>query len=293
MSALRDQARQGAGAGARRGHRPDRRATAVRVAGGARPRRDAPAPVEASVRRVTKHTVAPVTSMTDASSGCPARRRWPGTRCSKRSIVISLSVSSTPGPVRSRRRSTASHRCARRQTPSSAGSDARPAAAHSARLVGRRILQVAVVVLVLALGYLAVSLYQVWSTGRSDQARNVDAIVVMGAAQYDGRPSPQLAARLDHAVELWNDGFAPLVVVTGGKPGGRSVHRGRSSANYLVDRGVPAIRDRRRRTPARTPTTRWRRAPCARRRLRGRRCLIVTDPYHSLRSRLTAEEQSG
>ncbi len=77
-------------------------------------------------------------------------------------------------------------------------------------------------VIVAVLGYFAVSYLQVWSTGRSDQARPVDAIVVMGAAQYDGDPSPQLAARLDHVAELWPQGLAPLVVVTGGnRPGDR------------------------------------------------------------------------
>ena len=79
----------------------------------------------------------------------------------------------------------------------------------------------------LVAGYLGISLYQVWSTGRSDQARAVDAIVVMGAAQYDGRPSPQLAARLDHVVELWDRGLAVGVqeFVFGAKDHARSQQR--------------------------------------------------------------------
>ena len=89
-------------------------------------------------------------------------------------------------------------------------------------------------------GYYLVSLYQVWSTGRSDQARPVDAIVVMGAAQYDGDPSPQLAARLDHVAELWPQGLAPLVVVTGGNQPGDRFTEAEASAAYLVERGVPA-----------------------------------------------------
>ncbi|MEZ5271165.1 MAG: hypothetical protein R2694_02485 [Ilumatobacteraceae bacterium] len=52
-------------------------------------------------------------------------------------------------------------------------------------------------------------LWWVHAVGASDQARPVDAIVVMGAAQYDGRPSAQLAARLDHVVELWDQGLGP------------------------------------------------------------------------------------
>ena len=99
---------------------------------------------------------------------------------------------------------------------------------------------VVALLVVVGVGYFAVSLYQVWSTGRTDQARPVDAIVVMGAAQYDGRPSPQLAARLDHVVELWPQGLAPLVVVTGGNRPGDRFTEAQASAAYLTDRGVPA-----------------------------------------------------
>ena len=53
-------------------------------------------------------------------------------------------------------------------------------------------------------------------TGRRDEARPVDAIVVLGAAQYEGRPSPVLRARLDHALDLYQRGLAPVVIVTGG-----------------------------------------------------------------------------
>ena len=70
--------------------------------------------------------------------------------------------------------------------------------------------------------------------------RPADAIVVLGAAQYDGRPSPQLAARLDHVVTLYEQGVAPVVVVTGGKQPNDRFTEAESSAQYLVDRGVPA-----------------------------------------------------
>ena len=62
----------------------------------------------------------------------------------------------------------------------------------------------------------------------------------MGAAQYDGEPSPQLAARLDHVVELWPQGVAPLVVVTGGNRPGDRFTEAQASAAYLTERGVPA-----------------------------------------------------
>ena len=107
------------------------------------------------------------------------------------------------------------------------------------RSVGRRVAQVLLVVVVIGAAYYAVSLWQVWSTGRADESRNVDAIVVLGAAQYDGRPSPQLAARLDHVADLWAADLAPLVVVTGGNQEGDRFTEASTSARYLVDRGVP------------------------------------------------------
>jgi len=104
------------------------------------------------------------------------------------------------------------------------------------RLV-RRVL--AGLIAVLAVYYLA-NLWLVFRAGNSDQARPVDAIVVLGAAQYDGQPSPQLAARLDHVVQLWDGGVAPLVVTTGGNRPGDRFTEAQASAAYLEERGVPA-----------------------------------------------------
>jgi uncharacterized SAM-binding protein YcdF (DUF218 family) len=150
-------------------------------------------------------------------------------------------------------------------------------------------LRVAVLAAVAVLGYLAISWYQVWSTGRSDQAQAVDAIVVMGAAQYDGEPSPQLAARLDHVAELWPQGFAPLVVVTGGNRPGDRFTEAEASAAYLVERGVPDASILR--EDEGTTSYESLRGVAD---LLGERglddVLIVTDPYHALRSRLIAEE---
>jgi uncharacterized SAM-binding protein YcdF (DUF218 family) len=137
--------------------------------------------------------------------------------------------------------------------------------------------------------YFLITLVQVHQTGRSDQARRVDAIVVMGAAQYDGTPSAQLAARLDHVVTLWNRGVAGVVVVTGGnKPGDRFTEAS-SSAEYLIERGVPPeviLRE-----DAGTTSFESLRAVAELLDAQGlSRVLVVTDPYHSLRSRLIAEE---
>ena len=139
------------------------------------------------------------------------------------------------------------------------------------------------------LGYLAVSFVQVWSTGRSEQAQPVDAIVVMGAAQYDGEPSPQLAARLDHVVELWPRGLAAFVVVTGGNRPGDRFTEAQASADYLAERGVPAMRSSAR-TQGRRATSRCAASPNCSAERGLDEVLIVTDPYHALRSRLIAEE---
>ena len=155
------------------------------------------------------------------------------------------------------------------------------------RRIGRRIAQIAGVLFALGFAYLAFSYWQVWSTGRSDEARPVDAIVVMGAAQYDGRPSPQLAARLDHAVDLWPQGLAPLVVVTGGNQPGDRFTEADASAAYLVERGIPADVI----VSEGEGSTTWEslRNVEAQMGEEIESVLIVTDPYHALRSRLIAE----
>ena len=80
---------------------------------------------------------------------------------------------------------------------------------------------------------------QVVLTARTDRAQPAQAIVVLGAAQYGGRPSPVFAARLDHAADLYARGLAPVVVVTGGRQEGDVVTEARSADAYLQQRGVP------------------------------------------------------
>ena len=87
--------------------------------------------------------------------------------------------------------------------------------------------------------YVFLNIVQVWSVGRSDSRKEVDAIVVMGVAQYDGRPSPQLQARLDHVLTLWKEGVAKLVVTTGGNQPGDRFTEARASADYLIAGGIP------------------------------------------------------
>jgi len=137
--------------------------------------------------------------------------------------------------------------------------------------------------------YYFVSLAQVWRTGMSDHDRPVDAIVVMGAAQYDGRPSPQLQARLDHVVELWTDGLAPMVIVTGGnQPGDRFTEAG-TSEKYLIAQGVPEAAI----VGEDTGRSSWESLQNVAERADEwgvRSVILVSDPFHSLRIRLMAEE---
>jgi uncharacterized SAM-binding protein YcdF (DUF218 family) len=92
------------------------------------------------------------------------------------------------------------------------------------------------VVGVLLAGYAA---YRVWDQGNRDEKRPADAIVVMGAAQYDGRPSPLFAARLDHAIELFKAGIAPNLIVTGGKQEGDRTTEAASARSYAIGHEVP------------------------------------------------------
>lgn len=137
--------------------------------------------------------------------------------------------------------------------------------------------------------YYGVNVALVVRAGRTDEAAPVDAIVVLGAAQYDGRPSPQLQARLDHVVTLWNEGLAPFVVVTGGKQPGDRFTEAEASRRYLVDRGVPdsAI------LAEDTSHNTYESLEAAADVLAARglvRVLLVTDPFHTARSELIARE---
>lgn len=86
----------------------------------------------------------------------------------------------------------------------------------------------------------AATTFRIWQQGEQDERRPADAIVVLGAAQYDGRPSPVFAARLAHAVELWHQGLAPLFVVTGGRIPGDSTTEAAVARKYAIAHGVPA-----------------------------------------------------
>jgi uncharacterized SAM-binding protein YcdF (DUF218 family) len=100
-----------------------------------------------------------------------------------------------------------------------------------------RVVLIGIVVLIAVAGYAA---YRIWDQAGRDERRAVDAIVVMGAAQYDGRPSPLFAARLDHAIALYHEGVAPRLIVTGGKREGDRTTEAASARAYAMNHGVPA-----------------------------------------------------
>jgi uncharacterized SAM-binding protein YcdF (DUF218 family) len=93
-------------------------------------------------------------------------------------------------------------------------------------------------------GVLAVAGYtafRIWDQGGRDEARTTDAIVILGAAQYNGTPSPLFEARIEHAVRLFEDGIAPVFIVTGGKGRVSDVTTEAETARaYAVAHGVPA-----------------------------------------------------
>ena len=136
--------------------------------------------------------------------------------------------------------------------------------------------------------YYAVTLVQVWLTSRRYDPVSAQAIVVMGSAQYNGIPSPDLRARLDEALLLFQRGYAHLIVCTGSKEPGDAYTEAETGRAYLVGKGVPAAdileaggRDT------------WTNLALAADLLRPRGdtdVLIVTDPFHEYRSMAVATD---
>jgi len=111
-----------------------------------------------------------------------------------------------------------------------------------------------------------VTAVQVWLTSRKYEPHKADTIVVMGAAQYDGTPSPDLAARLDEAITLYHEGWAPLIVVTGYKEKGDLYTEAQAGSAYLQQHGIPASPSWRPQAVTATRTSRRRRGTSGARR---------------------------
>lgn len=143
-------------------------------------------------------------------------------------------------------------------------------------------------VVLLGVSYLLATLGEVVIVGRQHANPPTAALVVLGAAQYDGRPSAQLAARLDHVLALWTVEETDWVIVTGGSQPGDRFTEAEASRRYLVDHGMPAgviLMESAGRTTYES--------------LQGvatlvaaesiESVIIVTDPHHALRSRIIAQ----
>jgi uncharacterized SAM-binding protein YcdF (DUF218 family) len=151
----------------------------------------------------------------------------------------------------------------------------------------RRLRRALGLLLILAGTVYTVALVTVLVVSQQDQRRPVDAIVVLGAAQYNGRPSPVLRARLDHALQLYHEGFAPRIVVTGGVGRGDTTSEALVGRNYLLNQGVPpsavVVQPQGRSTQASmTAVADWLEAQHL------RRVILVSDPFHMFRLRLEA-----
>lgn len=112
----------------------------------------------------------------------------------------------------------------------------RPLTAAGPRRTFVRVVLIGLVAITAVGGYAA---YRIWDQAGRDERRKADAIVVLGAAQYDGRPSPLFAARLDHAIELFHEGVAPRLIVTGGKREGDRTTEAASARVYALAHNVP------------------------------------------------------
>lgn len=160
---------------------------------------------------------------------------------------------------------------------------AKEKAKQAANLV-RRILTIAVVA-VFALWVISAAAVLVWSS--RDEARPAQAIVVLGAAQYAGKPSPVLRARLDHALDLWNRRLATLLILTGGTGAGDTTSEAAVGRTYARKHGVPdsaILVENEGRT-----TSESMRAVAGMLEVRGlQSALLVSDPFHMLRLRILA-----
>lgn len=123
--------------------------------------------------------------------------------------------------------------------------------------------------------------------GARDMARPADAIVVLGAAQYAGRPSPVLKARLDHAVELWKRGLASKLVLTGGRGTGDTISEAAVGRRYVMKAGVAdsvILLE----NEGRTTSASVRAVADIMEKQRLEQAILVSDPFHMLRLQILA-----
>ena len=129
----------------------------------------------------------------------------------------------------------------------------------------------------------------IWWTARQDSRPASDAIVVLGSAQYNGVPSSIFEARLEHAIQLYEDGVAPVIVTVGGKAAGDEFTEAEAGRDYLAQAGVPA--DGLLAVPEGVDTLESMRAVATVFTDRGwSTAVLVTDPWHAMRAERMAED---
>jgi uncharacterized SAM-binding protein YcdF (DUF218 family) len=151
----------------------------------------------------------------------------------------------------------------------------------------KRLASFAAIVALVGLGWAS---WAAWRESETDNARHADAIVVLGAAEYRGKPSPVLRARLDHALDLYRRGFAPKILTTGGSGENSRFTEAETARDYLVKNGVPAENVL---FEAEGTSTHQSVAAAAEilRRLGASTCIVVTDGYHVFRVRKMFEDR--
>ncbi len=149
----------------------------------------------------------------------------------------------------------------------------------------RRILWVLpVLALAFVIGYLISLSLRIEKQSVRDEAKRSDMIIVMGAAEYRGRPSPVLRARLDHALELYRGHYAPLILTTGGAGGDPKFTEAEVGRSYLIDRGIPpeqVVVENQGETTAQSLAAAFE----IMQRMGLRSCIVVSDGYHIFRAK--------
>jgi len=149
-----------------------------------------------------------------------------------------------------------------------------------------RVLAAAVIAAFLVVASTALA---IWWTARQDSRPSSDAIVVLGTAQYNGVPSSIFEARLEHAIALYEDGVAPVIVTVGGKADGDQFSEAEAGRAYLADSGIPddallAVEEG-------ADTLESTRVVAAAFEERGwSTAVLVSDPWHAMRAERMAED---
>jgi len=154
----------------------------------------------------------------------------------------------------------------------------------------RRLLKVGLGAAALLMLYVLFTFVQVWNASGRDDRTPSSAIIVLGAAQYDGRPSPVLKARLDHAAELYRDGVSGTIIVTGGKQQGDRVGEGLAGFDYLRHEGIPESALKIESGGTNTYEELAAAVHILDNAKLGRTAVIVSSPYHAFRADAIAEE---